>query len=193
MSTPDFSAALLVGGHSRRMGRDKALLPHPAGGLFWQRQLAVLEALRPREILWSGPARPGRPETVRELLDRELDAGPLGGIVTCLEAMRTEVLLVLAVDLVQITSALLQRLLGQSTPACGAVVTLDSLYEPLAAVYPRAIQPLAAEHVAARRLALQDLLRAAEDRGLMRSIPFGANEREQFRNFNEPGDLGAAP
>jgi molybdopterin-guanine dinucleotide biosynthesis protein A len=186
---PLISAVLLLGGESRRMGRDKALLPHPDGGLFWQRQLAVLESLQPTEILWSGPPRPGMPDTVRRVLDATPHAGPLGGIVACLEAMRTESLLVVAVDLGRITGELLNKLLELSTPACGTAAKIGTLYEPLAAVYPRAIQPLAEMHLAAGRFALQDLLHEAEKSGLMRSVIPADEEQAQLQNFNSPEDL----
>ena len=38
-------ACLLSGGASRRMGRDKALLPHPEGGCWLERSLALLGSL----------------------------------------------------------------------------------------------------------------------------------------------------
>jgi molybdopterin-guanine dinucleotide biosynthesis protein A len=184
-----FSAALLLGGQSQRMGRDKALLPHPEGGLFWQRQLGVLEALGPEEIFWSGAPRPDMPASVRVLEDAAADAGPLGGLAACLRAMRTDLLVVLAVDLARIEAGFLRRLLDASTPACGAVVRHDSFYEPLAAVYPRALGDLAMMHLAVGHLALQDLLREAERAGMIKAAEASAAEREWLRNFNTPEDV----
>ena len=48
--TPSFTAALLAGGKSRRMGRDKAYLSVEWKGAsmpLWERQLAVLQSLAP--------------------------------------------------------------------------------------------------------------------------------------------------
>jgi molybdopterin-guanine dinucleotide biosynthesis protein A len=187
-----FSAALLAGGRSRRMGRDKALLPHPAGGLFWEHQLAVLESLHPEEIFWAGPARPGLPTPVRVIEDAAPDAGPLGGLAACLDAMRTDLLVVLAIDLPDIRMDFLRRLLAASLPLCGAVVRHESFYEPLAAVYPRAMRGLAAAHLANGRLALQELVHEAERAGMLQVVGVDADEAAQLRNFNEPGDLPAA-
>jgi molybdopterin-guanine dinucleotide biosynthesis protein A len=197
---PTFSAALLAGGRSHRMGRDKALLPHPGGRVFWERQLAVLEELRekstgaqdvtgPQTIFWSGPPRAGIPARIHVVADAAPDAGPLGGIVACLGALRSELLLVLAVDLVRIETDLLRRLLAVSTAARGAVVKVDSWYEPLAAVYPRALFGPASARLAAGQLALQDFLSAAESDGLMKTVEIDTIERSQFQNFNDPASL----
>jgi molybdopterin-guanine dinucleotide biosynthesis protein A len=188
---PTFSAALLLGGKSRRMGRDKALLPHPDGKLFWQHQLAVLENLNPSEILWSGSARPGLPSQVRIIEDAAKDAGPLGGLAACLRAMRTELLVVLAVDLAQVEGGFLRRLLDASAPGRGAVVRREGFYEPLAAVYPREAGDLALARLATGQLALQDWLREAEAAGMMRVVSCSEAESAQLRNFNEPEDLNS--
>jgi molybdopterin-guanine dinucleotide biosynthesis protein A len=62
-----FAAALLAGGKSRRMGRDKALLPVEWEGAsvpLWERQLSILKALAPAELVISGPHRKGYPTSV---------------------------------------------------------------------------------------------------------------------------------
>ena len=43
---PPLRVCLLSGGASRRMGRDKALLPHPEGGCWLERTLRLLAALQ---------------------------------------------------------------------------------------------------------------------------------------------------
>ncbi len=171
------------------MGRDKALLPHPEGGVFWEHQIGVLEALGPEEIFWSGAARAGMPRRVRMVEDAAPDAGPLGGLAACLRALRTELLVVLAVDLAAVQSEFLRRLLEASTVGCGAVVKRDDFYEPLAAIYPRELGDLAMTHLDAGRFALQDFLREAEAAGRMRVIACSAEELAQLRNFNAPEDL----
>src|SRR5262245_21418784 len=70
-----FSAVLLAGGKSSRMGRDKAALVVD-GVPLWQRQLATLRAAGAREVFVSGAAR--GPWTGMECIHDEVKgAGPL--------------------------------------------------------------------------------------------------------------------
>ena len=185
-----FSAALLVGGQSKRMGRDKALIEDPASRqVLWQRQLRILEELQPEEIFWSGPARPGIPDYLRLTDDIVSNAGPLAGIDACLNVLQSDLLMVLAIDLPQMNAAYLKRLLISCTPTCGIVMKRDIYYEPLAAVYPKAMGALAEAHLKQNRYALQDLLGEAEFEGMIHSIQLRDEERHFFKNVNEPGDL----
>ena len=143
-----FAAVLLAGGQSRRMGRDKALLPLPDGRLLWQRQLDVLRALEPAELFISGPARPGFPADVPTVGDiGPTMLGPLGGIAAVLATMRSARLLVLAVDLPMMTAAFLRGLLRHDpSQTQGAIPqAADGFFEPLAAIYPRTALPVALE------------------------------------------------
>lgn len=90
-----FSAALLAGGQSKRMGHDKALIQDPVSGdVFWQRQLRILEELHSDEILWSGTARDGLPNDIRVVEDVIPQAGPLAGLGACPNIFRTDLLVV---------------------------------------------------------------------------------------------------
>lgn len=186
---PTFSAALLAGGRSIRMGRDKALLPHPDGGVFWQHQVALLAKLNPQEIFWSGAARENLPARVRVIADTVPDAGPLGGLVACLAESQSDLLVVLAVDLANMRSDFLRRLIAASDSLRGAVAMHGGAYEPLATVYPRAMRELAAVHLAQGRLSLQELLREAVLCGMMQVVQPVLEEVALLRNFNEPADL----
>jgi molybdopterin-guanine dinucleotide biosynthesis protein A len=187
---PSFSAVLLAGGRSTRMGRDKALLSVPGSDLLlWQRQLAVLDELQPAEIFWSGAPRPGLPEKVRVVLDEVEEAGPLGGISACLQVLRSELLLVLAIDLPRMNPHFLRSLLDRCSSSCGAVARNGGFFEPLAAVYPKALQVLAAKHLGQKRYVLQDFVREAARLELLRPFPLDENNGPLFKNLNSPADL----
>jgi molybdopterin-guanine dinucleotide biosynthesis protein A len=106
-----FSGAVLTGGASTRMGRDKAFLAVP--GDAQRRPLAriAVDALRAAgasEVLAVG----GDPDRLRAEIDPALRTvadgwpgqGPLGGITTALAAAREPIVVVLACDLPHVTA-----------------------------------------------------------------------------------------
>jgi molybdopterin-guanine dinucleotide biosynthesis protein A len=187
-----FAAALIAGGKSTRLGRDKALLPVPGSDLLlWQRQLAILESLAPVELLWSGPAREGLPPMVRAIADAAEGAGPLAGLCACLESMQADLLVVLAVDLPRMETSFLQRLMSHASPGCGVVARQGDRVEPLAAVYPRELAALARERLHAGQRALHDLVFEAAARGLVRLTEVTAQEKPLLMNLNTPEDHAA--
>jgi molybdopterin-guanine dinucleotide biosynthesis protein A len=172
------------------MGRDKALLPVSGPDfLLWQRQLRVLEELEPAEIYWSGPVRPGLPAHVRLVSDEVENGGPLAGVSACLKLLQSDLLVVLAVDLARMNAPFLKSLLPQCSPACGVVGRRGDFFEPLAAVYPKASCALAADHLRQGRQAMQDFVREAGQRGMLRIVSLGEADIALFKNLNSPDDL----
>lgn len=135
-SRGDVTGLLVCGGASRRMGRDKALLPI-AGRALIERPLAVLRELAPRVVLATG-TQPRYPELGLEcVLDDVPDAGPLAGLCAALEASRTTWLAVLSCDLplarADVLAGLLQRASAENWDA--ALLELPRGTQPLYAVY----------------------------------------------------------
>ena len=185
-----FSAVLLAGGKSKRMGRDKALLPAPIPDLLlWQWQLRMLEELKPGEIFWSGPPRPGVPENIRVIPDEVGNAGPLSGISACLHVLQSDLLVALAIDLPRMNAAFLKSLQARCSISCGVVVQHGDFFEPLAAIYPKSLHRLAAEHLRQQRYALQDFVREAVRAGSLQAIPLEERDSPLFKNLNSPADL----
>ena len=190
MAEPSFSAVLLAGGKSTRMGRDKALLSVPGSPLlFWQRQLQLLEALQPAEIFWSGAARQGVPAHVRPVSDPIPNAGPLAGISAALDQLRTDLLVVLAIDLIQMSAPFLASLLARCTANRGIVARHGDFYEPLAAVYPKSLRGLVSVHLLREQFQMQELVREGVERGLLEAFSIEQSDALLFRNFNSPADL----
>ncbi len=184
---PSFSAVLLAGGKSSRMGRDKAFLEID-GVPLWRRQIETLRALSPAEVFISGPAR----EEWRGfavVADEIPEAGPLAGIAASLRRCAASHLAVLAVDLPRMTPDFLRSLLALCAPMGGVVAMADSFYEPLAAVYPEAFLPLADAYLARGELSLQRVVASAVATGMLRERPLTPDEQSLFLNVNTPGDL----
>jgi molybdenum cofactor guanylyltransferase len=193
---PTFSAALLAGGKSVRMGRDKVYLQVEREGAFiplWERQLAVLQSITPERLFISGTRKQGYPTSIRVLEDDWPDVGPLGGIATCLSRSQSTFLLVLAVDLPRIQPGFLKKLLALSAAGCGVVPARHSGFEPLIAVYPASSLALAIDQIRERDYSLQHFIAKLLENHLIKSYEVEASERIQLENWNTPEDARSFP
>lgn len=170
------------------MGQDKALIRIHGESLL-QRQLDVIQQLQPMECFISGQS--GVDYGIEELpvvVDAKPGQGPMAGIATALSACRTPLLLVLAVDMVQMTPGWLQKLL-QIDETCGRAARIDGRWEPLAAVYPKTLLPRIQEHLSKGQFALQKLLDEAHAEDQFEPITVSGEEKKLFTNLNTPEAL----
>jgi molybdopterin-guanine dinucleotide biosynthesis protein A len=185
----NLTAALFVGGESRRMGRDKAALLWQ-GRPLWTHQLDTLRALNPATLWISARVPPTwRPDGVEVVLDDPPAHGPVGGLAAVLGRLRTSHLLALAVDLPRIPSEHLLKLWSLATPGCGVIPERERGLEPLCAFYPTEAAPLAAEAVLAPAFSLRALARRLLQRGLLRVYALSEAESSLYHNLNTPEDL----
>jgi len=129
-------ACLLSGGESRRMGRDKALLPHRAGGTWLERCLRLLAHLELAEELALKLA-PGSPVTA--LAEPPPWEGPLLALHRLMQQHPNEQLLLCPVDMPELSLAALQTLLASA--ATGSPTRLHLAHDgerlqPLLGLYP---------------------------------------------------------
>lgn len=185
---PSFTGAVLTGGASRRMGPgiDKALLRLPGDDRPLARRTAdVLAAAGAAEVLAVGGDR-----RALEALglawtpDRYPGQGPLGGIVSALDAARHDLVVVLATDLADVDAATVTAVLDAVIVTADvdvALATTDRL-EPLCGAWRRRAAP-ALEHAHARG---ERAVHAAlgELRVARVVVPAAA-----LRNLNRPSDL----
>lgn len=134
----NFSAVILAGGKSSRMGCDKAALEID-GQTLLARQITLVRELGTTEVFISGRSEADYSAFgCRVLVDQVSGSGPLGGVERALIEMTSPLLLVLAVDLPEMSADLLRRLAAGATDAFGAIPKLAGGIEPLAAFYPKA-------------------------------------------------------
>lgn len=186
---------ILTGGHSRRMGRDKALLELEGRPLV----LRTADLLRP---LVADVVLVGAPERYRHLglpvlADCLAERGPLAGIVTALAATQLDWNLIVACDLPHLETRFLEFLLQQ---ACAGDTEVDAVVPRTGALW----QPLCAAYHRRCREAFEEVLRAGEskitaalDRVRVRAIPSAELERfafdaRIFKNMNTPAELAEA-
>ncbi len=194
MSSDQTAAALLVGGKSSRMGEDKSLLICEAGeSALYLTQLAKLRQLTTLPLLVSirsGQKLSDLPGDVEMVCDQVAEQGPLSALASCLEHCQTEFLLVLAVDLPQISPAFLHSLINQAEQSGQGVVPRSGRHwEPLAAVYPRSLLAKIKEHLAAGQLSLQKFIREAVEQQQLIERQVSDAEKPLFANLNTQQDL----
>ena len=193
MPTGELRACVLSGGASRRMGRDKALLPHPNGGVWLSELVNQLLALSLPVVLVSGHSSHqqllhGR-AGVELLAEQPAGLGPLHALGQLVEAgPQQEAWLVVPVDMPLLTSAVLNRLIQdwELDPCQAAVADDGQRLQPLLGIYPTS------EVFAA---SLHEQLSEGDRRWMhwleripYRSVQFPA---DQLRNFNGHSDLAA--
>ena len=136
-----FSAAVLAGGRSTRMGADKAGLPF-MGMTLAAYQAEKLKALGLADLMLSGWQQeiPGARCVSDELPAR----GPLGGIHACLGAAEHDAVLFLSVDVPLVPVETLRTLLDAHTGGI-TLLSVDGAPQPLIGVYDRSLRPAAEE------------------------------------------------
>lgn len=184
-----FSAVLLAGGESRRMGRDKATLEW-RGRALWEWQIDKLRALQPEKIFVSARTDPAwRPADVELIVDATPSRGPLSGLVATLATIETDHLLALAIDLPFMTAEHLRFLCSLVTPRSGVVPTIDGKAEPLAAIYPREVKALFLAALEGDNFSLQPIVKKMLECGMLRAMPVSDSARQLYQNVNEICDL----
>ena len=188
----NFSAVILAGGKSQRMGHEKALLV-VGGKPLILRQIELVRELGAAEIFISGRAETDyRAPHCRVLTDRFENAGPLAGVERALGAISTPLLLVLAIDMPRMDLTPLQLLLADCTDNCGAIPRFQSGLEPLAAVYPHNALSLVKELLEGQSLSARYFAKRCVKLNLASFVDLPEKHLQNFENWNTPMDVSEA-
>lgn len=141
MSKPLYGL-VLVGGQSRRMGRDKALLSYDGERTQLERTASLLQSVCTQTYVSQRQEQAFPVPTETEVIyDSDADIhGPLCGILSAMQQHPEADWLVLACDLPNLTEATLRKLIQfyhSKEPTLTAYrSSSDGLPEPLCAIYP---------------------------------------------------------
>lgn len=183
-----FSAAVLAGGRSTRMGADKAFL-RSGDELMVERQLRCLREAGAGELLISG--REGVDYSCfsgKLVYDEHPGAGPLAGIAAVLKAASHSPVLVLAVDMPAMTPTMLEKIVSQCEDGMGCVPAEQNRFQPLAAAYPKALSGTAERLLIERKYSMLGFVTEAMAEGLVQPWLLEDSELPCFINWNEPSD-----
>jgi molybdopterin-guanine dinucleotide biosynthesis protein A len=176
---------ILAGGHSRRMGRDKALLPMEGMSLV-ERTARLVRAAAGSVIVIGAPAR-YEALSLPVAADLVAEAGPIGGLYTALEITQADWNLVVACDMPGLTEDFLRRLIA-AAQASGAVCLVPETaagLHPLCAVYHRSVRAAVDAAITHKHFKMHDLLRDIE------AVAWPVADASLLENVNTPLEWGA--
>ena len=183
-----FSAAVLAGGKSTRMGADKAGLTFQ-GMTLAAYQAEKFKALGLSDLMLSG-CRQDIPGT-RFVPDALPAHGPLSGIHACLGAAEHDAVLFLSVDVPLVPVETLRALLDAHTGGI-TLLSVDGAPQPLIGVYDRSLRAAAEEILKSSNTAVRRLF----EKNPPRLVVYTGNPA-LMRNCNMPEDyewlLGMVP
>lgn len=184
----DYSAIILAGGKSSRMGKKKAELTF-SGKTFLEILIDKLEALSISDILLSGYECSDN--RVRSIFDIYKNKGPLGGVHACLREVKCNHALVLAEDAPFIPEEFLKSLIECHNEGSQkiTVATCSGSLQPLVAIYDKTLYEnceklLREEKGNLIKLILKTPYKAVSFTGDELLIR-GSNTREEFERMSE--------
>ena len=185
MSAKKFTACLLTGGKSSRMGRDKAEVEFE-GMPLWRHQIEILKETGADEVLISGRGDACYDGCGFPIIEDEIKGcGPLSGVHALLGVAEHALVLVLAVDMPMMTRGYLRGLIARAfEEGYGAVPVRDGFYEGLAAVYPKASRGIAAGLLGGDDYSMQGYIGRCLDEKMVVPVEIDGNEMRLFQNMN---------
>lgn len=186
------SAAIMAGGKSRRMGRDKAWLDVGDGRPIVRRVIDVLSAVADEVFLVANDER-YTTLGLRVVPDRFAAGGVLGGIATGVGAATHERVLVAACDMPFLRPEVFRLLVERSDGYDAVVPRIGDEYEALHALYTKMCLPPMERALGAGKMRVLSFfgdvrLRVLEADELRTVDP----DLRSFTNVNTPEELAAA-
>jgi molybdenum cofactor guanylyltransferase len=184
----DIAVAILAGGESRRMGRDKAVLELD-GQTLLERTIGVAHAVTDI-VTVVGRSPTGDADQVALWLEDETPGlGPIGGLETALAHLQRPTIL-LGCDMPLVDQAALEWLVEtfatRPTSATHGVATVrDGRIEPLFSVYMPSVSALVDEMIAEGRRSLTGLI----ERGAFGRVEVPDVMAEKLVNVNTPAEF----
>ena len=188
----DFTAVILIGGKSSRMGRPKALLPFGNEPLV-DHLVRRLEHKFKQVVVVAAPDQELPPLAANVVRDEVAYQGPVGGICYGLKATSGMAAFVTSCDAPFLNLPLISFLTSQISNHDVVVPYWQDRFQPLHAVYRRSVVPLLEEQLERgelRPIFLYDKVRTRKvgEEEIRRFDPEGLS----FLNMNAPDDYAQA-
>lgn len=176
--------AVLAGGMSRRMGRDKAFLPFGPATLL-EATVRPLEGMFGEVLIVISPGQSTPSLPWRTVADDVAGEGPLRGILTGLRNAGHDACFVLACDTPGLSPEIAGKIAAASAGADIAVAAGRGLREPLLGVYRKSVIPEIEALLGGGQRSVQPLFDRVRTRAVFLEDP------DLPVNINTPGDYRA--
>jgi len=184
-----FSAIILAGGASSRMGREKCSILLGNKSLL-DRTIDLL-GMFSDEILISSNTLVSPYNNIPVYPDEEKGLGPLGGLNSTLKKISREAAFILPCDTPLIPSEIIAYLL-KAYEGRPTVLSVNDRMQPLCGIYPADMSRLIANSVEAGHLKLQSLIEEAGGKVCRLENSGIKTDHRRFLNINTPEKLDAA-
>jgi molybdopterin-guanine dinucleotide biosynthesis protein A len=186
----DCTAIILAGGDSRRMGTDKANLLL-GGQTLLQSVIATMQQVFPRIIVSVRQPRPGIDWP--QICDEYAAAGPLAGLVACLDQVATPWAFAVACDMPFVVPEVIELLGRCRTPAYQAIVPVVQGHpQPMAAFYATRCQGVMQACLAAQQNGLRGVLKQLDVCYVDEAAMLDADPQlRSFFDLDTPQDVAA--
>jgi molybdopterin-guanine dinucleotide biosynthesis protein A len=180
------SAAVLVGGLSKRLGRDKVLLEFDGQTLI-HRSVTLLTSLF-ENVFVIGHHRPEFDELgIRVIEDIVPEKGALGGLYTAVENSPTPSVFVVAADMPFVTQTIIDKVLQFQGQADAVIPRGPRGFEPLCALYSRNCATPMKDAIEGGTF---KIMAALEGLNIVTpEITIENGEQDPFANINYPKDV----
>ena len=178
-----FAGAVLTGGASTRMGRDKALIE--VGGVAMARRVAdaALAAGAARVVCIGGDASALASLGLAVVPDRYPGEGPLGAVLTAFGVLDAPIVLVLACDLPDLDAVTVRAVVAGLGDHAAAFAEADGTHPLVAAYSPLMCQDAFLRVFNSGRRAVREALAEID------AVAVTITEARPLRNVNRPSDL----
>ncbi len=165
------TGVILIGGKSRRMGQDKALMDVGGVPVFY-RVLDVFEVLFDEILVVSNEegkfAHWGNRYSYKEVVDLITDCGPIGGIYTGLYHARSSSVFVASCDLPFIHASIVEFFMKEASSYDIVVPDIGGRLHPLHATYSKSCIPYMLEWLESSSLNLTEFINDLQDLSIKR-------------------------
>lgn len=177
----NITGVIMAGGKSSRMGTDKGLMNFNGKPMVLY-TIELLTSIFDTVIISSNSVEYER-FGLKCFPDVYKNCGPIGGLHTILQSLKTEFAFVISCDMPLVSTEDVIKIINHCNQFQIVIPLINNMLEPLCAIYSKTLLPEIEERIQSNRYKLADLVEHSNTK----YIDF--NSEKGFRNFNTKEDF----